>query len=124
MNRYKIILDEWQRLNQANTDLEKEYEGKIKGDAHLKRKLDILGRRDALKRKALSIGTQHNVCRVMGKRQRKSLKNPTLMVTQRFNLFFTDVSEEEVNDLVRLHVKNLIQYTVTFYKPGVILTTD
>lgn len=124
MNRYTIILEEWKRLAEEDKQLDAEYKDKPKGDVHLKRKMDIIGKRDALKRKAMSIGTQHNICRVMGKRQRISRKNAQLMITERFNLYFTDVSEEEIHELVKLHVKNIIQYTVTFYKPGVILTTD
>jgi len=124
MNRYLQIAGEWERLEKEYRQLEEEYKDSKKGAIYQKRKLDILNRKDALKRKALTIGTQGTICKVSGKRSRPSIKNPSILINERFNLFFVNVSEEEVSYLIGLHIKNLVQYKVEFYRPGKILTTD
>lgn len=124
MNRYTLISQEWERLNTENAQLEEEYKDKIKGQIYQQRKFDLVKKQHALKQKALAIGTSGVLCKVSGKRSRPSRKNPSILIHERFNLFFIDVTEEEVSFLVKLHVKNLIQYKVEFYKPGLILTTD
>lgn len=124
MNRYIEIQTQWERLEKEYRQLEEEYQGKTKGAIYQKRKIDILNKKDFFKNKALSIGTTGNVCKVSGRRSRPSLKNPQVLVNERFNLFFTNVSEEEVSFLIGLHVKNVSQYKVEFYKPGKILITE
>lgn len=124
MNRYALLVDEWERLNKEAIQVEEEYKDKLKGAIYLRRKLDISVKKDALKVKALNIGVQGIVCKVSGKRSRPSIKNPRILINERFNLFFIDITEEEVSFLVKLHVPNLIQYKVEFFKPGMILTTD
>jgi len=124
MNRYALLLDEWNRVIEEELQLEIDYKGKTKGDIYIKRKLGIVGKKDKIRNQALGIGTIGTVCKVSGKRNRPNLRNPRILINERFNLFFVNVTEEEVSFLVKLHVKNLIQYKVEFYKPGIILTTD
>lgn len=124
MNRYLEIQTQWAELEKQYRQLEEEYQGKTKGAIYQKRKIDILNKKDYFKNKALSIGTTGTVCKVSGRRSRPSLKNPQILVNERFNLFFVNVSEEEVSFLIGLHVKNVSQYKVEFYKPGKILVTE
>lgn len=124
MNRYLEIQTQWEALEKEYRLLEEEYQGKTKGAIYQKRKIDILNKKDYFKNKALSIGTTGTVCKVSGRRSRPSLKNPQVLVNERFNLFFVNVSEEEVSFLIGLHVKNVSQYKVEFYKPGKILITE
>jgi hypothetical protein len=124
MNRYVEIQIQWERLEKEYRQLEEEYKGKPKGNIYQKRKIDILNKKDGLKHKALSIGTLGTICKVSGRRSRPSLKNPQVMVNERFNLFFVNVAEDEVSYLIGLHVKNVSQYKVEFYKPGKILITE
>lgn len=124
MNRYLEIQTQWAELEKQYRQLEEEYQGKTKGAIYQKRKIDILNKKDYFKNKALSIGTTGTVCKVSGRRSRPSLKNPQVLVNERFNLFFVNVSEEEVSFLIGLHVKNVSQYKVEFYKPGKILVTE
>lgn len=124
MNRYLEIQTQWAELEKQYRQLEEEYQGKTKGAIYQKRKIDILNKKDYFKNKALSIGTTGTVCKVSGRRSRPSLKNPQVLVNERFNLFFVNVSEEEVSFLIGLHVKNVSQYKVEFYKPGKILITE
>jgi hypothetical protein len=124
MNRYALILEEWNRIVTEEIQLNQEYEGKPKGNIYTQRSLDILNKKVKCKNQVSNIGTLGTICKVSGKRSRASLKNPRIMIQERFNLFFVNVSEEEVSFLVKFHVKNLIQYKVEFYQPGKILTTD
>ena len=124
MNRYLEIQTQWAELEKQYRQLEEEYQGKTKGAIYQKRKIDILNKKDYFKNKALSIGTTGTVCKVSGRRSRPSLKNPQVLINERFNLFFVNVSEEEVSFLIGLHVKNVSQYKVEFYKPGKILITE
>jgi len=124
MNRYALILQEWDRIVLEEKQLEQEYEGKQKGNVYTKRKLDIITKKEKFRNQALNIGTVGTVCKVSGKRSRSSIKNPRVMINERFNLYFVNVTEEEVSFLVKLHIKNLIQHKIEFYKPGTILTTD
>jgi len=123
MNRYQEINEQYQRLKEQRAQLEEEYKDKKRGDAYLKRKmqLDSKGRQLILKAKA--IGTNGNICHIHGKRSRPSIKNPQLMVQESFNLYFTNISETEASALVNLHVKNAIHYTIKFIRPGIIITS-
>ena len=124
MNRFEEIKQQYEIFQKLLMELEKEYAEKKKGDIYSKRKLQILSKMEGCKIKAKEVGTQGNVCWVQGKRVRPQIKNPNLMVTERFNLYFVNISEVEASALVKLHVKNVIQYTIKFIKPGVIINTS
>jgi len=117
LEKYNIVLEELNKLNL-------EYADKKKGDAYQKRRFQLISKLDDLKRKALSVGVDGTICMVKGKRSRPHRKNPSIMVQERFNLYFINISEEEANALVKLHVKNVVQYTLTFVRPGIIITTS
>jgi len=124
MNRYQEINQQYELCRTQLGDLDKEYEGKIKGDAYLKRKMQIENKGKDLIRKAQEIGTIGNICHVHGKRSRRSMKNPKILVQENFNLYFVNVSEEEASALVALHVKNVIYHTIRFIRPGIIITSS
>ena len=124
MNRYQEISDDFDRIRQQISQLEDEYKDQIKGEVYSKRKLQLIEKAESLKRKAMEIGTVGTVCHIQGKRRRPQVKNPRLLTIERFNLYFVNVSEEEATKLVQLHVKNAIQYTIRFIRPGVIINTS
>lgn len=124
MNRYQIILDDYKQTLQRLEELELEYSDQKKGEVYRKRKIQIIDKLDGLKKKVKSIGTTGNICHVYGKRSRPHAKNPKIMVQERFNLYFTNVSEEEVSGLVKAHVANIDSYTIKFIRPGMLLITS
>ena len=124
MNRYQEINEKYEICRRELVMLNKEYEGKIKGDVYNKKKMLLERRGFDLMRKAQEIGTTGNICHIQGKRSRPHMKNPRILVQERFNLYFVNVSEEEALALVKLHVKNVIQHTIKFVRPGIIITTS
>lgn len=122
--RYFEIREKYGIVQQELLTLEMEYKDKIKGEAYQKRKFQLINKLDDLKRKAREIGTNGNICHVRGKRSRPHIKNPRILIDERFNLYFVNVTEEEASALVSLHVSNIVQYTLTFIRPGKIITTS
>lgn len=122
--KYFEIVEKFKRTQAQIIELDQEYENKKKGDAYQKRKIQLIQKLDDYKRLAMNLGTRFNICHISGKRQRPSRKNPQVLVTENFNLYFTNIDENEASGLVKLHVKNAISYKITFYKPGVIMTTS
>ena len=103
--------------------LEKEYEGKVKGEAYNKRYLQIVENLNSLKQKAMKYGTDGTICHIHGVRHRPHRKNNRVMVKESFNLYFSNITEQEAPILVKLHVKNAISYTISFITPGLIITS-
>lgn len=124
MNRYQEINEEYSRTQALILELDMEYQNKIKGEVYNKRKLQLINKLDGLKKKALRIGVEGNICHIQGKRHRPHIKNPKILVTERFNLYFVNITEEEASALVKLHIKNAIQYTIRFIRPGIIINTN
>lgn len=124
MNRYKDLLEKYNRTRTRLEELELEYKDHKKGEIYLKRKHQLISYGEGIIKKMKSIGVAGNICHVRGKRSRPSIQTPSVMVQERFNLYFVNVSEEEVSSLIKLHVKNIDQYTVTFIKPGMLITTS
>ena len=124
MNRYKEANEQYIRVIQQLQELDLEYEGKKKGDAYQKRKLQLIDKADALKKKVRGIGTSGNIIQIHGKRSRPNKKNPQILVQERFNLYFVNVDEEEVSALVKFHVKNVDTYQITIQRPGQIYITS
>ena len=124
MLHYKEILEQYQRVQDQLRELETDYGDNIKGDVYTKRKMQLLEKLDHYKKQALAVGTIGNICHIQGKRSRPSIKNPRVMIQERFNLYFTNVREDEVSALVKLHVQNVVHYTTTFIRPGIIITTS
>jgi len=124
MNRYQIINQQYEVCRGQLVELNKEYEEKLKGNVYLKRKMQLENKGRDLIRKAEAIGTVGNVCHIHGKRSRRSMKNPKIMIQENFNLYFVNVSEEEASALVALHVKNVIYHTIRFIRPGIIITSS
>lgn len=122
--RYTEIVEKFNRVREALRDLDKEYVDKQKGEVYQKRKLQLINKQESLKNSAKQIGTKGVVCHVRGKRSRPSLRNPSILIQESFNLYFTDITEEEASSLIKLHVKNVITYQVTFYKAGMIITSS
>lgn len=124
MNRYKEIVEQYNRTIEQGNELDLEYDNKKKGDAYQKRKFQLISKLDGLKQKMRSLGTHGNIVHVHGKRSRPNKKNPQVMVQERFNLYFVNVSPEEVSGLVKLHVANVDNYQITFIRPGQIITSS
>lgn len=122
--KYFEIVERYENTQKMLRDLLVEYTDKKKGNIYQKRRLQLINKLDDLKRKALTVGTMGNVCYVQGKRSRPHRKNPSIMVQERFNLYFVNVSDEEASALVKLHVKNVVHYKMTFIRPGIIITTS
>lgn len=122
--KYFEIVEKYNNVQQLIKRLEEEYKDKIKGKAYQKRKIQLIESLDFLKKQALQIGTKGTICHIHGKRSRPSLKNPSILVQENFNLYFTNISDQEALALVKLHVKNLVSYKMTFYRPGVIITSS
>jgi hypothetical protein len=121
--RYFEIVANFNSTKEQIIELEKSYEGKLKGEVYLKRKQQLITKLGDLKNRALGIGVwgKGNIAEVRGKRKRQHRKNPKLWVTENFKIYFIDVTEEEVSNLVKLHVNNIETMTITFIKPGKII---
>ena len=124
MKNYFEIVECFNRVYEEIKNLEKEYEGKVKGDVYRKRKLNLINKQKYFHIQAKVYGTKGTICHIRGKRSRASLKNPAILVNEGFNLYFINVTEKEAVSLLNLHVKNVVSYKITFYKPGVILTSS
>ncbi len=123
MNRYKEIAQQYNRTLEQGQELDLEYDNKKKGDAYIKRKMQLQDKLKGLKKKAKSIGTTGNIVHIYGKRSRPNRKNPQVMVQERFNLYFVNVDPEEVSALVNLHVTNADNYQITFIRPGQLISS-
>jgi len=124
MNRYQEINEQYEICRQQLAELEEEYKDQTKGNVYTKRKMQLEVKGRDLILKAQAIGTTGNICHVQGKRSRPHRKNPKILVQERFNLYFTNITEEEASALIKLHVKNVVHYTIRFMRPGVIMTTS
>ena len=124
MSKYFEIVEKYNCTREQLLELDKEYVDKIKGDVYRKRKAQLILKMDDLKRMAERIGTNGIICHVQGKRQRPHRKNPKLMIQERFNLYFVDVTDQEVSALVKLHVPNVVHYNIIFIRPGVLIITS
>jgi len=122
--KYFEIVQQYEIVQQELITLDSEYVEQIKGEIYQKRKLQLINKLDGLKRKAKEIGTLGNICHVQGKRSRPHIRNPRILVQERFNLYFINITETEASALVKLHVKNVIHYSITFIRPGIIITTS
>jgi len=131
MNRYRDILEQYNRVRQQLEELHLEYgpsgdnpKGKKRGDVFQKRKMQLLEKGQDLMKKMRNIGVHGNIVHVQGKRSRPNKKNPQILVEERFNLYFVNVDPDEVSSLVKLHVANAINYQITFIMPGKVNTTS
>jgi len=122
--RYTEIIEKFNRNVELLQELDLDYAGKIKGDLYIKRKTQLINKQDALKKQALSLGTVGTICHVSGKRSRASRKNPQVQIQENFNLYFVNITETEASALTKLHVKNIVHHKITFYRPGVIITSS
>lgn len=122
--RYFEIVDKYKQTQQLLIELDFEYAEKPKGDTYSKRKIQLIDKLDDLQKKAKQLGTSGNICHITGKRSRPNAKNNKLQVQENFNLYFTNITEEEASALVKLHIKNLVYYKITFIRPGVIITSS
>ena len=122
--KYFEISEKFNLVSEQLIELQIEYKEKKKGGVYQKRRLQLINKLDSLKRKSLEIGTMGNICQIQGKRSRHHRKNPSIMVQERFNLYFVNVDEKEASALVNLHVKNVVHYKITFIRPGIIITTS
>lgn len=122
--RYFEIVEKYEQTRKEGIELDKEYKDKKKGDAYRKRRTQIIHKMDKLKNQAEQLGTQGSICHVRGKRSRPHRKNPQIRVQESFNLYFVNVTEQEASALVKLHVKNVDIYQITFIKAGMIITSS
>lgn len=126
MNRFNEINERAFRIKQEMTGLEAEYSlpNTIKGEVYNKRKTQLKNKYRGLEKKALAIGANGVLCHIKGIRKRPHAKNPKLMITEKFNVYFINVTPDEINSLIKLHVKNAIEYTTTFRSLGIITTSS
>jgi hypothetical protein len=118
------INEKFERTKEQLSQLDIDYKDKTKGESYIKRKSQLIAKMGSLKRKALETGTSGSICHVTGILSRPSKKNPAVMVQEKFNLYFTNTEENEVPVLIRLHIKSIVSYTVTFIPPGIIMTSS
>lgn len=124
MKRYFEIAQKFEIFKSQLEELEKEYKDQIRGEVYRKKKTLILHKMNAVKQEALSLGSNGSICHVWGKLRRPHRKIRDISVIVPFNLYFINVAEEDVPKLVKLHVKNALEYSMKFIKPGVLLTTS
>ena len=124
MKRYFEIAQKFQFVQSQIAELEAEYKGKIKGDVYRKKKQLYFKKLGAIKQEALTLGSNGAICHVHGKLRRPHRRTPSISVVVDFNLYLTNVAEEDVPKLVKLHVKNVLDYTIRFIKPGVVITSS
>ena len=121
--RFFEINEQFEIEMKKKIELDKEYETKTKGDAYKTRSLQILNRLNDLKKQALQYGTTGTICHIHGVRHRPNRRNGQVMIKESFNLYLTNITEQEAPALVKLHVKNAIHYTISFIRPGLVITT-
>lgn len=120
-NRLIDINTKMQQIYISIAELEKEYEGKIKGEVYRKRKLLLKDKKEYLVKKAKSIGCGYNVCFIKGKRRRPNKRNPTISTLVDFTLVFVGVDRKELPYLLEYKYKNIISYEVQFLTSGEII---
>lgn len=124
MKRYFEIAEKFQFVQHQLAELEEEYKDKIKGDIYKRKKSLYIKKLGAIKVEGLSLGSNGNICHVRGNLRRPHRRNPSIMVVVDFNLYFTNVAEEDVPKLVKLHVKNVLTYTIKYIRPGLVITSS
>ena len=124
MKRYFEIAQKFTFVQSQIEELEAEYKDKIKGDVYRKKKALYIKKLEQIKQEALSLGSNGTLCHIHGKLRRPHRKSRDISVVVPFNLYFTNVAEEDVPKLVKLHVKNVLEYSIKFIKPGVVITTS
>lgn len=124
MNRYKALLEQYNRTRQQLEEHELIYTGITKGEAYRKRKAQLLDKGKGILKKMKEIGCHGNICHVQGKRSRPHAKNPRVQVQERFSIYFTNVAEDEVPALINLHIKNVVHHKVTFFRAGMLMVTS
>ena len=124
MTRYFEIAEKFKFAQHQIDQLDQEYDGKTKGEVYRKKKTIWINKMSAYKDEALALGNNGSICHVWGKLRRPHRKQNDVSVVVPFNLYLTNVAEEDVPKLVRLHVKNHLEYAIKFIKPGVVITTS
>ena len=123
MNKFDEINGQYSMVQKQMRELKEEYKDKKRGQVYQKRYVQLIKKLESFQRKAFNIGAGYLIAHVRGKRRRPSRKNPQISVIEGFNLYFVGVTEEEVSLLVKLHVKNMVEYTIRFIKSGLVITT-
>lgn len=124
MKRYFEIRQKFIFTQSQLEELDKEYKDRIKGVAYNKRKQQLIHKLSGIKNEALNLGSNGTICHVHGKIRRPHRRIPTISVVVPFNLYFVNVHEEDVPNLVKLHVKNVLEYSIKFIKPGLVITSS
>jgi hypothetical protein len=123
MDKFDEINEKFTILQQQLMELKLEYEGKIKGNAYLKRHLQLVTDLEQLKQKATNLGTHGNIIIIRGKRRRPSRKTPTIHTVETFYLYFTGITEQEAVKVMTLHVNNVLEYTMRSVQTGKVITS-
>jgi len=123
MNYFEIV-ERYNLIQGEIRELEKEYALNIKGEVYNKRKHQLITKLGDMKNKALSMGVNGHglIVHAKGKYTRPHRKNPKILVEESFELYLVGIREDEASHLVKLRVKNIKQFTITFIRPGQVLT--
>lgn len=124
MNRFHEITQQFEIQKKKLETLKSEYVWCFKGDVYQKRYLQITTKMKDLNNKALNLGCNYSVAIITGKRRRPNKRTPSIMVVEPFSIYFVAVTDEEAMKLVKLHVKNAIEYTIRFIRSGNIITAS
>lgn len=113
------------RFNETKIRLEglnSEYQNKRKGQAYLDMYTRLNQKLENISREVLLLGTTGNIIKVEGIRNRIGKKIKNLRVEEKFILYLTDVSIEDIPSLIRLRYPNITEFTLTEIKPGILKT--
>lgn len=122
MTRLQEILQRFEITKNQMVDLQKEYQDKPRGTNYTTRYLQLVAKLDFFKKAFREYGSVYTIAKVKGTRTRIGKKVKNIMVTEKFELYFSNVLEEEVHTLIKLRYPNVISYSVEIIKTGIILT--
>lgn len=120
MSRVNELIEKYNRHRDMLVQLQEAYKDKIKGEAYNTRFIQITQKMDYFKNQLRSQGTDGTIIKITGKISRISKRNPQLRVTQKFEVYLSNVTVEEVPLLIKLNMNNIVDYEIKQIKPGYI----
>lgn len=121
MTRFEELSDKFKQVQKSLIELQAEYKDKIRGEAYSKRYLLLIDKMNGLKRALEEYGSTGNIFKITGIRGTVNKKNSKLTINKKFELHLVNVHPEDVDRILRFRIKNLVQYNITFIKPGLII---
>lgn len=118
MDQFDLISEQFNILHGQSEELNAEYEGKTKGELYNSRMYQLIDKMNALKKKALKLGSGIPIIKFDGIIIRPHKKNPKIAVEAPFILYLAGLTSQEAIKVLEMRYKNIKTYKMETITSG------